>query len=287
MTYTNLISTHTLAEHLDDPDWIIFDCRFLLTQPNAREQDYLEAHIPGAVYAHLDRDLSAPIIPGVTGRHPLPAPEEAARRFGAIGIGPGMQVVAYDDQGGSLAAVRLWWMLRWLGHSAVAVLDGGWQAWLAEERPLRSAPETRSPQSFTARPRPGMFVTSDEVEQIRRDPAYRLIDVRAAERYRGEVEPIDPVAGHIPAALNLPYTNNLNAEGKFRTPRELHNYYSAQLGGTPAERVIFYCGSGVTSIHSLLALQLAGLGEAKLYAGSWSEWIAGRQRPVALGAVPG
>jgi thiosulfate/3-mercaptopyruvate sulfurtransferase len=287
MSITHLVSTHALAEHLDDPNWIVFDCRFLLTQPDAREADYLQAHIPGAVYAHLDRDLSAPIVPGVTGRHPLPAPEKAARRFGELGIGPGMQVVAYDDLGGSLAAVRLWWMLRWLGHTAVAVLDGGWQGWLAEGRPVRNGTETRPAQPFAARPQPGMLLTSDEVEQIRRDPAYRLVDVRLPERYRGEVEPIDPLAGHIPGALNLPYTNNLNAEGKFRTPQELYDFYSAELGGVPAGRVVFYCGSGVTSIHSLLALQIAGLGEARLYAGSWSEWIASRQRPVALGPEPG
>ena len=287
MTHTLLVSTHDLATHLDDPDWIIFDCRFLLSQPDEKEKYYLKAHIPGAVYAHLDRDFSAPIIPGQTGRHPLPTPEEAARRFGVMGIGPGMQVVAYDDQGGSLAAVRLWWMLRWLGHEAVAVLDGGWQAWLEEDLPVRGGVETRPPQTLIARPRSGLYVTSDEVEQLRRDPGYRLVDVRAGERYRGEVEPIDPVAGHIPGALNAPYTNNLNEEGKFRLPSELRENYAALLGDTPTGRVIFYCGSGVTSIHSILALQLAGLGEARLYAGSWSEWIASRQRPVALGPDPG
>jgi thiosulfate/3-mercaptopyruvate sulfurtransferase len=286
MTYTLLISPHELAAHLDDPDWIVFDCRFLLSQPDEKETDYLKAHIPGAVYAHLDRDLSAPIIPGKTGRHPLPSPEGAARRFGQMGIGPGMQVVAYDDLGGSLAAVRLWWMLRWLGHEAAAVLNGGWQAWLNENLPVRSGKQDRQAQSFTPRPRNGMYVTSDEVEELRRSPDHRVIDVRAAERYRGEVEPIDPVAGHIPGALNAPYTNNLNDEGVFRTPQELRGYYTKLLGNMPAERTIFYCGSGVTSIHSLLALQIAGMGEAKLYAGSWSEWIASRQRPVAVGADP-
>ena len=287
MTHTLLVSTHDLAMHLDDPNWIVFDCRFMLSQPEEKEKYYLKAHIPRAAYAHLDRDLSAPILPGDTGRHPLPTPEEAARRFGKMGIGPGMQVVAYDDQGGSLAAVRLWWMLRWLGHEAVAVLDGGWQGWLEEDHPVSSGMETRPPQAFIARPRSGMYFTSDEVEQIRRDPTYRLIDVRAPERYRGEVEPIDPVAGHVPGAVNAPYSDNLNEEGKFRSPKELRDHYTTLLGGTPPEQVVFYCGSGVTSIHSLLALQLAGLGEAKLYAGSWSEWIASRQRPVTLGADPG
>jgi thiosulfate/3-mercaptopyruvate sulfurtransferase len=287
MTYKLLVSPPELAKHLDDPGWIIFDCRFLLSQPDEKETFYLKAHIPGAVYAHLDRDLSAPIIPGVTGRHPLPAPSEAARSFGQMGIAPGMQVVAYDDQGGSLAAVRLWWMLRWLGHDTVAVLDGGWQAWLNDDLPVRAGRETRPVQTFIARPRGGVVVTSDEVEELRRSPDHRVIDVRAAERYRGEVEPIDPVAGHIPGAINAPYTNNLNDEGQFRTPQELKDYYTGLLGETPAERAVFYCGSGVTSIHSLLALEIAGMGEARLYAGSWSEWIANRQRPVAVGAEPG
>ena len=287
MTFTNLVSTSVLAAHLDDPNWIVFDCRFILSQPDEKESYYLKAHIPGAGYAHLDRDLSAPIIPGTTGRHPLPSTEEAARRFGQMGIGPGMQVVAYDDQGGSLAAVRLWWMLRWLGHDSVAVLDGGWQAWLKEDLPVRSGREIRPVKTFTAQPRDGVFVTTEDVDRLRQSSKHRLIDVRAAERYRGEVEPIDPVAGHIPGALNAPYSNNLNNEGRFRTPQELRDYYTKVLGDTPAERAIFYCGSGVTSIHSLLALQIAGMGEARLYAGSWSEWIASRQRPVAVGAEPG
>jgi len=285
--HTLLISTQDLAAHLDDPNWIVFDCRFLLSQPDEKETYYLKAHVPGAVYAHLDRDLSALVIPGRTGRHPLPTPEEAARRFGSLGIAPGMQVVVYDDQGGSLAAVRLWWMLRWLGHEAAAVLDGGWQNWLNEDLPVRGGKETRPPQTFNAQLRDGMYVTSDEVERLRQETDYRVIDVRAAERYRGELEPIDPVAGHIPGALNAPYTNNLDPEGKFRPPQELRDYYTKLLGDAPAGRVVFYCGSGVTSIHSILALQIAGLGEAKLYAGSWSEWIASRQRPVALGADPG
>jgi thiosulfate/3-mercaptopyruvate sulfurtransferase len=287
MTYTNLVSTQVLSAHLDDPTWIIFDCRFTLAQPDEKETDYLKAHIPGAVYAHLDRDLSAPIVPGKTGRHPLPTAEEAARRFGRMGIGPGMQVVAYDDQGGSLAAVRLWWMLRWLGHEAAAVLDGGWQAWLKEDHPARKSRENRPTQAFIAQPRDEVYVTADEVERVRLNPDYRVIDVRAAERYRGEVEPIDPIAGHIPGALNAPYSNNLNDKGRFRSPQALRDYYTKLLGDTPAERAIFYCGSGVTSIHSLLALEIAGMGKARLYAGSWSEWIASRQRPVAVGAEPG
>ncbi len=286
MPFTLLVSTEELASHLDDPDWLIVDSRFVLSRPDEKQEHYQRAHIPGAIYAHLDRDLSAPVIPGRTGRHPLPTPEEAARRFGQMGIRPGMQVVAYDDQGGSLAAVRVWWMLRWLGHDAVAVLDGGWQKWLEEDRPVRGGIETRPPTTFPAQPREGGYALIDEVDRLRLDPAYRLFDVRAPERYRGEVEPIDPVAGHIPGARNAPYTDNLSPQGTFRSPEELRKHYQALLGEIPAERVVFYCGSGVTSIHSLLAMELAGLKGARFYPGSWSEWIADRSRPVATGDEP-
>ena len=284
MAFTTLVSTEELAAHLDDPQWLIADCSFALAAPQARQESYQTAHIPGAIYVHLDRDLSGPVIAGQTGRHPLPPPEEAARRFGALGIGPQTQVVAYDDAGGSLAAVRLWWMLRWLGHTAAAVLDGGWQRWLADGRPTGGGWETRPPQRFSANPQPGMSVDAPTVERLRQQPDWRVVDVRAAERYRGEVEPIDPVAGHIPGAVSAPYLVNLGEDGCFRAAEELRQHYQALLGETPAERVAFYCGSGVTSIHSILALEVAGLGQAKLYPGSWSEWIASGERPVARGA---
>lgn len=286
MPFTLLVSTEELASHLNDPDWLIVDSRFVLSRPDEKQEHYQRVHIPGAIYAHLDRDLSAPVIAGRTGRHPLPTPEEAARRFGQMGIRPDMQVVAYDDQGGSLAAVRVWWMLRWLGHEAVAVLDGGWQKWLEEDRPVQGGIETRPPATFSARPRDGGYALIDEVDRLRLDPTCRLFDVRAPERYRGEIEPIDPVAGHIPGARNAPYTDNLTAEGTFRPPEELRKHYQALLGDIPAERVVFYCGSGVTSIHSLLAMELAGLKGARFYPGSWSEWIADRSRPVATGDKP-
>ena len=195
-------------------------------------------------------------------------------------------MVAYDNVGGALAAARLWWMLRWLGYDSVAVLDGGLVKWLAEDRPLQAGRETRPPAEFIAHPRPEMFVTTAQVERLRLDPSYRLIDVRTPERYRGETEPIDPVAGHIPGALNLPYLDNLTGSSTFRSPAELRQIYQELVGETAPEKVVFYCGSGVTSVHSLLAMRIAGLGEARLYAGSWSEWIAPRTRPVATGAAP-
>jgi thiosulfate/3-mercaptopyruvate sulfurtransferase len=286
LAHSTLVSTEELSQHLSDPSWLVVDCSFMLAKPDEAEKNYLQGHIPGAIYAHLDRDLSTPIIPGVTGRHPLPTPEEAARRFGQMGIAQGMQVVAYDEVGGALAAVRLWWMLRWLGFYSVAVLDGGLVKWLAEDRPQQPGSIRRPPAGFVPHPHPEMLVPVEQVERLRLDPSYRLIDVRTPERYRGEAEPIDPVAGHIPGALSLPYARNLAEDDTFRSPSELRTLYEPLLGNIPPEKVVFYCGSGVTSVHSILALLVAGLGETRLYAGSWSEWIAPCTRPVATGAAP-
>jgi len=281
MVYNTLISTTELACHLDDPDWVILDCRYSLADAEYGRSHYLEAHIPGAIYAHLSQDLAGPKVPGVTGRHPLPSVEDAACRFSAWGIGPGVQVVAYDDAGGALAAVRAWWMLRWLGHQAAAVLDGGWQKWTAEGRQTRGGVEGRTARRFVAMPHPEMLVSLHDLEAMRLDPAWRILDARAAERYHGRNETIDPVAGHIPGALSAPYLDNLNSNLTFRSPEELRQHYQALLGDLSAERVVFYCGSGVTSIHNILAMLYAGLGEARLYAGSWSEWICDPSRPVA------
>ena len=278
--YDTLISTSDLQEKLSDPTWVVVDCRYTLAGPERGRNDYLLAHIPGAVYAHLDRDLSAPAVKGVTGRHPLPSIEQAAETFGRLGIGPGVQVVAYDDAGGALAAARLWWMLRWLGHPAAAVLDGGWQRWVGEGRPVRGGAESCPPRLFTPQPRPELLASAQEVEAIRQDPASRLIDARSPDRFGGRNETVDPVAGHIPGAINAPYAENLTSEGVFRSPEELRRRYESLLGETPVERSVLYCGSGVTAAHDLLAMQHAGLGEARLYAGSWSEWITDPGRAV-------
>jgi thiosulfate/3-mercaptopyruvate sulfurtransferase len=286
MTYTTLISTAELSQHLTDPNWVTVDCRFMLAAPERGEQNYLQAHIAGAAYAHLDRDLSSAVIPGVTGRHPWPSVEQVTHFFSQIGIAQGVQVVAYDDAGGALAAARLWGMLRWLGHTAVAILDGGWQKWMGEDRPVKSGLESRPPRTFFPHPRPGMFVTAGQIEKMRQDARCRVFDARTAERYRGENESIDPIAGHIPGAISAPYLENLTQEGVFRPPQELRAHYQALLGNIPVENTAFYCGSGVTSIHDILAMLVAGLGEPKLYAGSWSEWIAPRTRPVATGVEP-
>jgi thiosulfate/3-mercaptopyruvate sulfurtransferase len=275
-----LISPSELATRLNDPDWVVVDCRFSLADSERGRRDYLEAHIVGAVYAHLEEDLSGPVIRGLTGRHPLPGVERAAEVFSNLGIGPGIQVVAYDDAGGALPAVRLWWMLRWLGHSQAAVLDGGWQRWVAEGGLTRTGRERRERRDFVARPRPELVVNAEQVNALRQDPGSRVYDARVTERYRGENETIDPVAGHIPGALSAPYLDNLGPDGCFRSRRELRRHYHDLIDDLPAERVVFYCGSGVTSIHNILAMLHAGLGEARLYAGSWSEWIADPDRPI-------
>lgn len=280
MTYKTLISAKDLVTHLDDPDWVVIDARFSLAQPMLRHAEYLQAHIPGAVYAHLNRDLSGAIIPGVTGRHPLPPPEVAAGFFAKCGLGPGVQVVTYDDMGGALAAGRAWWMLRWLGHESAAVLDGGWQEWQRQGYPVGSGEERKTPRQFPLHLHPEWVAEADEVDMIRLDPAYRLIDARSAERYHGVNETIDRVAGHIPGAYSAPYMDNLRPDGLFRSPQELHDHYLALLGETPVQNTIFYCGSGVTAVHNTLAMMIAGLGEGRLYAGSWSEWITDPRRTI-------
>lgn len=278
--WTTIISTDDLFLNLDNDNWVVVDCRFSLADTGWGCREYLEQHIPGAVFADLDRHLSGTVVVGKTSRHPLPPASVASSRFSGMGVGDDTQVVAYDDAGGSLAAGRLWWMLRWLGHEMVAILDGGWGKWLREGKPVRGGEERNQVRVFNPRIRSEMVVTADQVEQVLHDPDWRIIDARAQERFHGFVEPIDPVAGHIPGAGNLPYEGNLAEDGTFRTPQELRRRFTPLLENTEAGKVIHYCGSGVTSIHNLLAMEIAGLGESKLYAGSWSEWITDPQRPI-------
>jgi len=284
MQYTTLISTQDLAAHLDDPDWAVVDCRFILTDTEKGRRDYQQSHIVGAVYAHLDDDLSGPIIPGKTSRHPLPEIGTFVKTLSGWGIDNQTQVVAYDTMGGAIAA-RLWWMLRWLGHEAVAVLDGGWRRWEQEGLSVRSGDESREPRTFTPHPRPELLVEADDVLKLRTDPNYHVFDSRSADRYRGENETLDPVAGHIPGAVCLPFADNLGPDKSFLPLEVLKARFEEQLGDIPCERAVFYCGSGVTAAHNILAMAHAGLGEARMYAGSWSEWITDSERPVATGST--
>ncbi len=282
MEYKTLISVPELSAHFDDPNWAIIDCRFTLGNGERGYQDYLRGHIPGAIYAHLDNDLCCPIIPGVTGRHPLPSVEQMVDKFSAWGIDARVQVVAYDDWPGVglPVAARLWWMLRYSGHMKVAVLDGGWVNWLSESFPVQTMVGKRPGRLFDPHIQPGLLAGSDEVEKIRLAQGFCVADARSADRYRGENETIDPVAGHIPGAVSLPFANNLSSQGTFHSQADLREIYETALGTLPAERVVFYCGSGVTAAVNVLGIAHAGLGTARLYAGSWSEWITDPSRPV-------
>ncbi len=281
MPSSTLIDIGTLAAHLGDPAWIVFDCRFDLTQADAGRRAYLAGHIPGARYAHLEEDLSSPITPE-SGRHPLPNPEIFARKLGQWGVDGRTQVVVYDEGGGAIAA-RLWWLLRWLGHSATALLDGGLAKWQREQRPLSTDVPTPVPADFPARCDDNLWVSTSYVQRAIEGDEHLLIDARAAKRFRGEIEPLDKVAGHIPGSINQPFHDNLDATGCFQAPTSLREQFLAQLKERSPAQVISTCGSGVTACHNILAMEHAGLAGARLYAGSWSEWIADDKRPVATG----
>ena len=277
--HSTLISAAELEAQLGSV--LPIDCRFDLAQPNAGARAYASGHIPGAIYAHLDADLSSPITP-TTGRHPLPNPETLATTFGRWGISGGTQVIAYDADAGMFAS-RLWWLLRWLGHERVAVLDGGLKAWQAAGLPIDVNIPTPQPAEFVGHVRTDMVVASSDVEQLATRPDWRLLDARAPERFRGDIEPIDPVAGHIPGARNHPFAWNMGSNGRLLPADELREKYRGSLAGVAPDRTVAMCGSGVTACHDLLAMEAAGLLGAKLYAGSWSEWIRDPSRPVAIG----
>jgi thiosulfate/3-mercaptopyruvate sulfurtransferase len=280
--YTTLVDTATLASSLTDPSFLIVDCRFTLADPAWGETEYAARHIPGAVYAHLDRDLSGEKT-GANGRHPLPTPDAARQTFSRLGIDERVQVVAYDQDVGSYAS-RLWWLLRWMGHETVAVLDGGFARWVAEGRPVAQGIETRVARRFAGGPRDDLMADADAVARLSHRAEWRLVDARSPERFRGECEPIDKVAGHIPGATNYFYHWNLDEGGLFRTPDALRSGFRRALGDVSASHVVCYCGSGVTACHNLLALEHAGLRGARLYPGSWSEWSSDPSRPVDNGA---
>ena len=277
--FTTLISPQELYLHLENPNFIIIDTRFDLSKPAWGAEEYAKAHIPGAQYAHLDRDLSGAVTPK-TGRHPLPEPEDFIRTASAWGIQSTSQVVVYDTSGGSFAC-RLWWLLRYYGHTAVAVLDGSLNRWKAENYPNQVGVESRGPAHFRGAPQPGWVVETAEIPRISTDPAYCLLDARTDVRYRGEQEPIDPIAGHIPGAVNYFHGLNLTSEGTFRSKEDLRAVFEKILGPIAPDHMVVYCGSGVTSIHHLLAMEYAGLPGAKLYAGSWSEWIRDSAHPIS------
>lgn len=281
MNFSTLLVPADLMGHLDDPDWLVLDCRFDLSDPGAGARAWAEAHVPGALYAHLERDLSGPVTAS-TGRHPLPAREAFAETLSRWGIRPTTQVVAYDAASGMFAA-RLWWMLRWAGHDRVAVMDGGLTAWTAAGGPLDRSVRQPAPVRFDPAWRADAVTTTTALLALLQQGDVLLVDARGADRYEGRVEPIDAVAGHVPGAVNHPYTRNLDASGRFLAPAELLANWQGTLGGRAVTATVCMCGSGVSACHDLLALEHAGLTGGRLYAGSWSEWIRDPGRPVARG----
>jgi thiosulfate/3-mercaptopyruvate sulfurtransferase len=277
-----LITPAALHAHLSHPKLRIVDCSFALAKPEQGLKDYATAHLPGAVYAHLDRDLSGKVVPGVTGRHPLPDPEQLTERLGQWGIGNTDFVVAYDQQDGSMAAARLWWLLRWLGHESVAVLDGGLSAWRAAGLPLSAQVEAPAPAHFSGTPHDTLTFSRAQVVASLGSPSLALLDARAPERFRGEVEPIDKRAGHIPGARSLPLSR-LVTDGRLASPGALREQFDDVLKGIHPEQSVAYCGSGVTACQLLLAASVAGIDGIRLFPGSFSEWIADEQQPVAVG----
>jgi len=279
MKYDTILSVEECSKYLNNPDWVFVDCRFYLQETDQGYKDYLEGHIPGAIYAHLDRDLSGVVVAGKTGRHPLPDIQDIVEKLSTWGINRQTQVVAYDNVGGAFAA-RLWWILRWLGHEHAVILDGGWDAWVESGNEQETQELGRARKQFVAELHPDLVVDALFVEKIRMDPDYLLIDARTSERYWAIEENTDPVAGHIPGAVSAPFSENLDENGYFLPEDMLLDRFSKLLGDHSPEETVVYCGSGVTAVHNIIAMLKAGFELPKLYAGSWSEWIADPARPT-------
>lgn len=283
MSLAQLITAEQLQQRLQQPELLLLDCRFALEDPTYGQQSYAAGHIPGAQFLDLERDLSSPVIKGVTGRHPLPAAEQLLARLRACGLRADSQVVLYDDGPGAFAA-RAWWLLLWLGkREGVYLLDGGLKSWraagLSETAEVPQVPLG----DFNGQPDDSLLLSAEQLSARLHDDSLTLLDARALPRFRGEVEPLDPVAGHIPGAQCAAFTDNLGADGRFLPAAQLRSRFDSLRGQRPAESLVAYCGSGVTACHNLFALSLAGYPLAPLYAGSWSEWITDPARPVATG----
>lgn len=281
MRFATVVSTEQLAQHLDDSSWIVFDCRFTLSNTDAGAHAYQQGHIPGARYVHLDNDMSSPVTPS-SGRHPLPDVKLFSEKLSGWGVDSSKQVVVYDDSFGSMA-VKMWWLLRWLGHDNVALLDGGLPKWIKQKLPVSAELPNIVAAKFTPQLQDDMVVSAAEVDKARQERCSLLIDARPEQRFAGEREPLDKVAGHIPGAINWVFEENLDFDGTYLPADELREAYLKLLHGVNPGNVIHTCGSGVTACHNMLAMEIAGLPGGRLYAGSWSEWITDPSRPVATG----
>jgi len=275
-----LISAVELADIFHDPDLVVVDCRHQLADPSWGRRAYQTAHLPGATFLHLDEDLSGPLS-GKNGRHPLPDPEVLAQKLGDLGIHNGSRVVAYDDPAASVpGAARLWWLLEWMGHAKIQVLDGGYSGWVAHGHSVDASESVRGASTFAVDLQPHLIADAEEIYENICNPQFLLVDARSAERFKGIGETLDPVGGHIPQAANRFFQHNLN-NGLFKPAETLRNEWTTILGSWPVDQVVHQCGSGVTACHNLLALASAGMKGGRLYAGSWSEWCADPARPVS------
>ena len=280
--YSSIISPKVVNMNLGTANWRFLDCRFDLAKPLQKQSEFSISHLPKASYVNLENDLSAAPIIGKTGRHPLPEIKTLIEKFSLWGINSFSQVVVYDDCGGAHAA-RLWWILQWLGHNSVAVLDGGWHRWIKENRPISKTVEIFENSVFNAKPRNEWFVNAEEILDIIDDEKVCIFDARSFERFKGDNETIDPIGGHIPGAVSVPFYGNLDKDGNWKSKSELRQMYLELLKGFPVEQTISYCGSGITACHNILAIYHAGLGFSRLYPGSWSDWINNSKRPVSIG----
>lgn len=279
MTQKILFSVHELQAAATDEDWLVVDCRFVLDKPDAGYQAYLDAHIPGAVYAHLDDELASPVT-RASGRHPLPDAAEFSEFLSRLGWLPGRTLLAYDDLGGAIAA-RLWWLMKYFGHDSAAMLDGGITAWTKAGYELESGPVQIAPAPLVSfDERSELVLSTPKIMEAMTTGAILLVDARAPERFDGEVEPIDRVAGHIPGSFNYPFNLNLNSSGLFKSAREIRKGFSKLIENQTSKELVHMCGSGVTACHNIFAAELAGIMHCKLYVGSWSEWIQDPSRPV-------
>jgi len=283
--FRSVVDADTLGLNLDHPDWRVVDCRHDLSQPESGLQAYLRGHLRGAVYAHLDRDLSGPKT-GRNGRHPLPSAEQLAQRFVQWGIDPQTQIVAYDAGNGQFAG-RLWWLARWMGHERVALLDGGWQAALRAGIAVDAESPNHRPGRFSGSGGAMPIVSAPAVDEIRGQAGWLLVDARSPERYEGKNETVDPVAGHIPGAVNRFWQENLQDDGRFKSAEQLRAEYLALLQRRDPSKLVAQCGSGVTACHHLVAMERAGLPGASLYPGSWSEWVSDPAHAIAVGPAIG
>jgi len=283
MPIAQLISPHALEQKKQQPGLVILDCRFALEDSDYGQRSYAEGHIAGASYADLERDLSGPVIKGQTGRHPLPDAQQFVERLRAWGVNNDSEIVLYDDGPGAFAA-RAWWLLAWLGkRDGVFILDGGLKAWHAAGLPLSLDAPSRQAGTFSGTPDDSLLLSAEQLQQRLQQPSLTLLDARALPRFRGEVEPIDPIAGHIPGAQCAAFTDNLGGDGRFLPADQLKQRFAEKLGDRSPTELVAYCGSGVTACHNLFALCLAGYPLAGLYAGSWSEWINEPARGIATG----